>query len=125
MLYGLFVLLSCQLLGEAVRHVSGWPVPGPVLGILLLVAYLAVSDRLKRPRVAARAKAVEDASDGLLAYLGVMFVPAGVGVVGKLDLLRENGPAIALVLLLSTAATLLVTVGTFRFVRRLQERRAP
>ncbi len=123
MLYGLFVLLCCQLLGEAVRYVTGGPVPGPVLGILFLIAYLALSERFASARMAARRQSVEGAGDGLLAYLGVMFVPAGVGVAGKLDLLLENGTGILLTLLGSTLATLLATVAAFRLVRRLAERR--
>jgi len=60
MLYGLFVLLACQLLGEAVRHATGGPVPGPVLGILFLIAYLAVSERLSSPRMTVRTRSVEE-----------------------------------------------------------------
>ncbi|ALN71797.1 CidA/LrgA family protein [Aureimonas sp. AU20] len=122
MLYGLFVLLSCQLLGEAVRHATGGPVPGPVLGILLLIAYFAVSERLGGERMAARTRSVEGAADGLLLYLGVLFVPAGVGVAGKLDLIAHNATGILITLVGSTVATMLATVGAFRLVRLLTER---
>lgn len=123
MLYGFFVLLCCQLLGEAVRHVTGGPVPGPVLGILFLVAYMALSDRFATKRVTERARATEGAADGLLAYLGVMFVPAGVGVAGKLDLILDNGTGILVTLLVSTLTTMIATVAAFRLVRLLSERR--
>ena len=123
MLYGLFVLLACQLLGEALRHVTGAPVPGPVIGIVLLVLYLAVSERLASEGVQARARSVEEAGDGLLLYLGVLFVRAGVGVAGKLDLILQNGPGILVTLAGSTAITMLVTVATFRLVRLASERR--
>lgn len=124
MLYGLFVLLACQLLGEAIRHVTSGPVPGPVIGILLLIVYLALSERFSTERIQARARSVEEAGDGLLLYLGVLFVPAGVGVAGKLDLILQNGLGIVLTLVGSTAITMLVTVAAFRLVRLASERRS-
>ena len=123
MLYGLFVLLACQLVGEALRHLSGWPVPGPVIGILLVMAYLALTQRFNHPSTQERSRSVERAGDGLLAYLGVMFVPAGVGISSKVGLLAGNGLGILLTLVLSTVVTLIATVATFRGVRLLRERR--
>jgi len=69
-----------------------------------------------------RGGAVEDASRGLLAHLSLLFVPAGVGVVQKLDLIAAHGIAIVIVLLASVVATLLATVATFLVVSRLTAR---
>ncbi len=52
---------------------------------------------------------VENASRGLLAHLSLLFVPAGVGVMQKLDVVAEHGIAIAAVLAISVVLTLLVT----------------
>jgi holin-like protein len=65
---------------------------------------------------------VESASRVLLANLSLMFVPAGVGVVQKLDLVAEHGVAIAAVLAISVVLTLLVTVATFLIASRLLAR---
>lgn len=51
-----------------------------------------------------------------------MFIPAGVGVVQRLDLLAEHGVAIAGVLAISVVITLLVTVGTFLVITRVMAR---
>ena len=56
---------------------------------------------------------------GLLAALPLLFVPAGVGVVQYMGLLREQGLALAVALVVSTIATLLATVGVFLLVKRL------
>jgi hypothetical protein len=56
---------------------------------------------------------VESASRGLLSHLSLLFIPAGVGVVQKLDLLADRGIAILFVLAVSVLVTLLVTVATF------------
>ena len=65
---------------------------------------------------------VESTSRGLLAHLSLLFVPAGVGVVQKLDLIIDHGIAFLGVLAISVMATLLVTVATFLVANRLMSR---
>ena len=55
----------------------------------------------------------------MLANLSLLFVPAGVGVVQKLDLVAGHGIALLVVLAVSVLATLVVTVATFLLVGRL------
>ncbi|WP_027573308.1 CidA/LrgA family protein [Bradyrhizobium sp. WSM1743] len=120
MLASLGLILLCQLIGEAVVRGLGLPLPGPVLGLLLLLILLMTRDRFALlARGPLRNDGVETASKGLLAHLSLLFVPAGVGVVQKLDLLASHGIAITLVLALSVVVTLLATVLTFRLVSRL------
>ena len=59
----------------------------------------------------------------MIANLSLLFVPAGVGVVQKLDLVAQHGVAIAAVLVISVVVTLLVTVVTFLVASRLLARR--
>lgn len=121
MIRGLAVLLVCQLLGEAAVRAAGLPLPGPVLGLVLLLAVFAVV----RARAAAGGPAAatlddtEATGDRILSVLGLLFVPAGVGVVTELDLFGRHGVALAAVLAVSVVATLLVTVLTFLAVKRL------
>lgn len=120
MLASLSLILLCQLIGEVVVRGLGLPLPGPVLGLLLLLIVLLARDRFTiLARGPLREDGVETASKGLLAHLSLLFVPAGVGVVQKLDLLAVHGAAIILVLALSVIVTLLATVLTFRLVSRL------
>ena len=109
------LLLTCQLVGEVVVRSLGLPVPGPVLGLALLVGLLRV-----RPTVADRLRPTIGV---ILANLSLMFVPAGVGVIGNLDVLSEDWLALLVVLVLSTLLAMLATVATFIWVRRLTERR--
>ncbi len=120
MLASLSLILLCQLIGEVVVRGLGLPLPGPVLGLLLLLIMLLARDRCAiLARGPLRNDGVEMASKGMLAHLSLLFVPAGVGVVQKLDLLAAHGVAIILVLALSVVVTLLATVLTFRLVSRL------
>lgn len=121
MIRGLAVLLVCQLLGEVAVRAAGLPLPGPVLGLVLLFAVLLVVRARTRPDGAAAATLddTEAAADRVLSVLGLLFVPAGVGVVTELDLFARHGAALALVLAVSVVVTLLVTVSTFLAIRRL------
>ena len=114
MIQALTVLFLCQLVGEIAVRLMGIAFPGPVLGMALLVAILAV-----RPQAQ---PAIEGAADGILRNLSLLFVPAAVGVVQQAGLIRANWIAISLALVVSTLLTLVVTVATFRAVVRLQQR---
>ena len=123
MIASLSLILLCQLAGEVIARGLGLPMPGPVIGLMRLLLLLLARDRLNAlARGPLREGGVEGASRGLLAHLSLLFVPAGVGVMQKLDLIAEHGAAIALVLALSVVVTLLVTVMTFLLVSRLMAR---
>jgi holin-like protein len=120
MIASLSLILLCQLASEVFVHGLGLPMPGPVVGLLLLLVLLLARDRLKvLARGPLQQDGVENASRGLLAHLSLLFVPAGVGVVQKLDLVAEHGIAIIMVLAVSVVVTLLVTVATFLLASRL------
>ncbi len=123
MIASLSLILLCQLAGEVFVRGLGLPMPGPVVGLLLLLALLLARDRFKiLARGPLQEDGVEDASRSLLAHLSLLFVPAGVGVVQKLDLIAEHGVAIIVILAVSVVVTLLVTVATFRIASRLMTR---
>lgn len=115
MIRALTLLFLCQLVGEVAVRWAGVTFPGPVLGMALLVAILAL-------RPAAR-PGVEGVADGILRNLSLLFVPAAVGVVQQAGLIAANWLAISAALVVSTLLTLVVTVFTFRAVARIQARR--
>jgi holin-like protein len=118
MLHAFLLLIVLQLAGEAVVRGADLPVPGPVVGMLLLLAGLALRARLAGG--APPPEAFERTCDGLLRNLSLLFVPAGVGVVLLVPVLADEGPAIAAALLASTlvcvAVTALAMVGVDRLL---------
>ena len=108
MLNALFCLLLFQLIGESLARGLGLPIPGPVLGFVLLALALARWQPLRRT--------VEPVAAGLLRHLSLLFVPAAVGVIQQWRLLRSDAVPIAAALLLSTWAALTVTALVFRGV---------
>jgi holin-like protein len=123
MIASLSLILVCQLAGEVIVRGLGLPMPGPVLGLLFLLLLLLARDRFAIfARGPLQGGGVESASRALLANLSLLFVPAGVGVVQKLDLIAAHGIAVAAVLVISVVLTLLVTVATFLAASRLMAR---
>ena len=119
MIRGFFLLLLCQLVGEVLARGLALPAPGPVIGLALLTVGLASWNRSRPMSDEEIANSeVGRAATGLLGSLSLLFVPAGVGVVQYVGLLKEDGLALAASLAVSTVATLLATVGVFLLVKR-------
>ena len=102
---GLAFLLLLQALGEALARGFLLPLPGPVLGLVLLLAALRVP--VLRAPVAAAAEA-------LLTHLSLLFVPVGVGVVTHLAVLSQYGLKLLLAIVLSTWIGMAVTALVLR-----------
>ncbi|MGB7974376.1 MAG: CidA/LrgA family protein [Roseiarcus sp.] len=120
MIRGFFILLAFQLVGEVAARGLALPAPGPVVGLALLVVALSLYLRWRPLDEEALTESdLGRAARGLLAALPLLFVPAGVGVVQYMGLLREQGLALAVALVVSTVATLVATVGIFLLVKRL------
>ena len=123
MLQGIAALLICQLAGEALARGLGLPVPGPVIGLLLLLGFFVVRGRYGGPSP----DTITDTgagrfAQGLLQNLSILFVPAAVGVVDQLDILGNYWLALSLALVVSTLLSLTVTVWVFVAVARLMKR---
>jgi len=101
MLQAITALLVCQLIGEVIARGLGLPLPGPVIGMALLLAVLIV--RKQEPA------ALGQTCDGLLQHLSLLFVPAGVGVLVYLGLIANQWFAILAALIGSTVLGLIVT----------------
>jgi len=107
MLSAIFLLLACQLVGEAIHAVSGLPLPGAVIGMVLLLAWLVLI-----PRERLTLKAV---TGWLTAHLAVMFVPAAVGLIEEGEALSRYGMGLLVATIASTLLTLIVTSLVFRW----------
>jgi holin-like protein len=86
------------------------PVPGPIVGLLLMLAYLLVRRNVAAP--------LEATSRGLLSYLSLLFVPAGVGIVRYLDLIERYWLPIAAAIVGSTLLTMAVTFAVMHALTR-------
>jgi holin-like protein len=111
MLRTLTTLLVFQLIGETISFGLVLPVPGPVLGMALLFAYLVLRK--------GEAQQLQETAQTLLRHLSLLFVPAGVGVTLYFETVAREWLPILVSLVVSTAATILATALTVRYVGRL------
>lgn len=72
LLRGLTWLVLFQLLGTAINHLFLSMLPGPIIGLVLLLAYLMLRGEVSAP--------LSEASSSLLRYLPLLLVPPAVGV---------------------------------------------
>lgn len=101
MLSAITQLLIFQLIGEIAARGLSLPVPGPVIGMLLLFCVLWWRD--------GPGKELQETSQTLLQHLSLLFVPAGTGIMVHLHRVADEWLPLAASLLLSTAAALAVT----------------
>jgi len=105
MIASLALLLAFQLVGEVVRIAFGLPVPGPVIGMILLFLVLILRGGPGRD--------LSHTSGGLLQHLSLLFVPAGTGVMLHFQRLSEEWLATLVALVSSTLLGLAVSAAVF------------
>lgn len=101
MISGLVQLFLWQGLGELLSKFFLPSIPGPVLGLLLLLAFLCLRGEVD--------KDLADVADGFRQHLGLLFVPASVGVLLFLPELQTHALAVTTALLVSVILTIAVT----------------
>jgi holin-like protein len=111
MIDALILLFCAQLGGELFARLAGVPVPGPVIGLVLMLGFLAL-----RRGVPAD---LDTVAGGILRHLSLLFVPVGVGIVQQVELVRAYGLALVGAVVVSTVLTLAVTALVFVGVSRL------
>jgi len=110
MIQGFIVIIGLLLIGEILSGVFSLPVPGPVIGMVLLFCILAVRKDVPQ--------GVGAVSDGLLKHLGLLFVPAGAGISLYLGLIQENWVLILVASFGGTISGLIVTALLFHALKR-------
>ncbi|MDR3408688.1 MAG: CidA/LrgA family protein [Methylovirgula sp.] len=108
MLVAVFTLLGVELSGELLRSALHLPVPGPVVGMILLAGWLIFRGYGCETAPAAPG-ALDETAGVILNYLGLLFVPAGVGIIAEFGLIRQQWLPILGGVIGSTVLSLAVT----------------
>lgn len=113
MIGSIATLLVLQLIGTIVIRLTGIPLPGPVVGMLLLFVYLLWRGATPTP--------FERTAQGLLQNLALLFVPAGVGIIAHLHAVADQWVALSVTIVASTAITLIVTAATLHWLLKWRQ----
>jgi putative effector of murein hydrolase LrgA (UPF0299 family) len=112
MIAAMAVLLGLQLIGEVAVQISGLPIPGPVVGMILLFIGLRWRESLP--------DALRTTAETLLSHLSLLFIPAGVGIIQHGARLADEWLALLAAMVLSTLIAVAVTALVMQWVIRLQ-----
>jgi len=110
MLQTFAILLVFQSIGEVISYALHLPVPGPVIGMILLFAWLVFDDRLL--------PVIQGTSGELLKHLSLLFVPAGVGIMVHVRRIEGEWLPITIALVLSTWLAIATTAVVTRMLMR-------
>jgi holin-like protein len=103
-------ILGLSLLGDLIKKFFKLPLPGSVIGmiILFLLLYFKV----------VKVESLKEISSFLLDHLAFFFIPAGVGLMAYMGVLKENWLEIGGISLITTVLVFLITGSTIQFLRK-------
>ncbi len=110
MISGLVQILVFQGLGELITHFLLPLIPGPVVGLVLLVGFLALRKSVNA--------SLDEVASTFSQHFGLLFVPAAVGVVMFWPHLKAHALAIAVALVVSVVFTIAVTALVLKGLSR-------
>ncbi len=115
MIPALTILLIYQLIGEVMVRWLQLPVPGPVLGMALLLTTFIFTKGPSQP--------LKNTANGLLQHLSLLFVPAGTGVMLHFQRLGEEWLALLVAVAISTVLSIAVSSWLLTLMtRRIADR---
>ncbi|MDG0978725.1 MAG: CidA/LrgA family protein [Halieaceae bacterium] len=102
---GLITLWLAKTFGNYMVAQYAIPIPGPVLGMLIILTLLLMLGDIPRP--------LSEASAPLLQHMNLLFIPAAVGLMGLGSILSEHGVGIIAAMLVSTLVGFWVCVQVY------------
>ena len=120
MLKSLFIIFFFQLLGEAIQKFFEINIPGPVIGLILLLLVFIFFIKSAPPFRKIK-KEISETSHQIINYLSLLFVPIGVGVVMHINYLGDNLFKILAIIIIGTLSTLVFVAYVMEKIINLEE----
>lgn len=105
------IILIAYFSGIIIQLVFNLPIPGTVLGLILL--FLALYFGIIKTEM------IEDICDVLISHMSFLFVPAGVGLITSFELLKGKILSFAVIIIISTFVVWIVTAYVVKFLRKV------
>ncbi|NLJ77920.1 MAG: CidA/LrgA family protein [Tissierellia bacterium] len=109
------IILGILFIGNILEGMIVIPIPGAVSGMVLLLFLLLMG--------VVELRMVEDVSKVLLDHLLFLFVPAGVGIISQLHIIRKEWLPILMIIIISTVLAILSTAMTIQGLRKISRGR--
>jgi holin-like protein len=110
MLKAILTLFVCLALGNTINRLTGLPLPGSVIGLLILLAILIWRRGPDEP--------MKQTGHFLLRNMTIFFIPASVGLMTQLPALQHNALTIGIAIVVSTLLGMAVTAVLMQCLAR-------
>lgn len=107
----LMIILIAYFLGVVMQLALNLPIPGTVLGLIIL--FLALSFGIVKTEM------IEDICEVLISHMSFLFVPAGVGLITSVDILKNNALSFSVIIIISTIVVWIVTAYVVKLLRKV------
>ena len=121
MLKSLFIIFFFQLLGEAIQKFFEINIPGPVIGLILLLLVFIFFIKSAPPFRKIK-KEISETRHQIINYLSLLFVPIGVGVVMHINYLGDNLFKILAIIIIGTLSTLVFVAYIMEKIINLEKK---
>jgi holin-like protein len=108
MLKAVLTLFLCLIIGDIINRVIGLPLPGGVIGLVILLAVLIWRGGPDEP--------LKQTGHFLLQNMTVLFIPASVGLITQLPALKQDALPIGVAIVISTALGMAVTAAIMHWL---------
>lgn len=106
----IIVIMFFVFLGEFLNKVVKVPIPGNIIGMILLLGAL-LSGKLKL-------ESIEVFGEFLLSHLAIFFIPASVGLITVFGVLKGTWHILLFISVVSTLIIMVTTAFTVKWLRR-------
>lgn len=106
----MLIILATYFIGQIIQVLFGLPVPGSVIGLILL--FIALEKEIIKPEM------IEDTCEFLLSNMSFLFIPAGVGLLTSLNVLKGHWVGFMAILIFSTVIVWVITVSVVKWLSR-------
>ncbi|MGM9935070.1 CidA/LrgA family protein [uncultured Clostridium sp.] len=107
----LMIILVAYILGVILQSALSLPIPGTVLGLIIL--FLGLYSGIIKVEM------IEDMCEILISHMSFLFIPAGVGLITSFSLINGKIIAFSLIILISTVIVWVVTAYVVKFLRKV------
>jgi len=119
MLRSFFIILLYQLVGETIQKFFNIIIPGPVIGLVLLLITFIFIKKFKDKKVLQIKKDVIKTGNIIVSHLSLLFIPIGVGVVMHISYLGENLFQVFAVIVIGTLLTVTFTAKIMELLNKI------
>lgn len=104
------IILGIYLLGEFISSILSLPIPGNILGMIILLVLLCTK--------IIKLEQIETISNFLLDHLAFFFIPAGVGLMSSVGIIKDTWLKLIIVCVSTTIITIAITGLIVQFITK-------